>query len=208
MNDQHDANAAAAMATGQKLQAEGVALFNQHEYDAAKDLFEEARDAYAQAGRADLAAEMTANIGLIHREVGELDAALEAMQTAYAYFSEQNDALRAAQVCGNMGGLYDALEDKEQAQQAYHEALETFKALGEEDLYAETLSAMGNLRGREGIGQANIIAHRTQVELGETIRQGRSIGQDFAKRMGGWFRNRQADDDTSATPADSEKDTP
>lgn len=208
MNDQRDADSQAKLSDGQKLQAEGVALFNQREYDAAKDLFEEARDAYAQAGRADLAAEMTANIGLIHREVGELDTALEAMHSAYAYFSEQNDALRAAQVRGNMGGLYDALEDKEQAQQAYREALETFKALGEEDLYDETLSAMGHLHGREGLGQANFIAHRTQVELGETVRQGRSIGQDFVKRLGGWLRNRQADDETSARSADAENDSP
>src|SRR5688500_3408761 len=110
------------MATGQELQDKGVKLFQQQDLEASAQTFEQARAAYETEGRAEMAAEMQVNLGLVMRSMGENQKALETMQAALAVFQGQNDALRSAKALGNMGGVYSALGDKEQAYHCYREA--------------------------------------------------------------------------------------
>lgn len=138
------------MSTAQELQDQGVKLFKQHDYEAAARTFDQAREAYLAEGKADLAAEMQTNIGLVHRSLGEHQQALDAMQGALQTFQEQNDTLRVAKVLGNMGGVYAAMGDKEQAYNCYRQAADIFQELGEKKLYGETMIAMGDLQMREG----------------------------------------------------------
>lgn len=134
----------------QELQEQGVKLYDQHDYEAAARLFQQAKEAYADAGQQDMVAEMKVNIGLVHRALGENQQALELMQEALRTFQESGDKLRVGQVLGNMGGVYMALNDKEQAFSAYRQAADTFLELGEKKLYSETMLAIGSLQVREG----------------------------------------------------------
>jgi tetratricopeptide (TPR) repeat protein len=138
------------MASGQELQSQGIALFEQHDYEAAARSFQQAKDAFAEAKQDDMVAEMKVNIGLVHRALGEYQQALELMQEAVRTFQAQNDQLRTAQVLGNMGGVYAALNDKDKAHSSYRQAADTFKALGETQMYARTLIALGGLQLRSG----------------------------------------------------------
>lgn len=138
------------MATPEELQAQGVKLYGQHDYEAAARAFQQAREAYTEVNRMDMVAEMKVNIGLVHRSLGENQQALELMQDALRTFQEQEDLLRAAQVLGNMGGVYSALNDKEQAYASYRQAADIFLEIDEMTLYSETLQALGRLQLRDG----------------------------------------------------------
>ncbi len=138
------------MANAKEMQDQGLKLFQQKEYEAAKRLFEQARDQYEAEGHADMAAEMNVNIGLIHRLLGENQRALDLLQEALVVFQGMDDQLRVAKVLGNLGLVYRGLNDNEQAHNAYRSAAEIFDALGEKQLYGETLVAMGDLQVREG----------------------------------------------------------
>ncbi|MBC6935155.1 MAG: tetratricopeptide repeat protein [Chloroflexi bacterium] len=134
------------MTTAQELQERGVKLFQQKDFEAAAQHFQQAMDAYEAEGRRDIAAEMQVNIGLVHRALGENQQALEAMQAALGVFQETGDAVRTAKVLGNMGGVYVELNDHEQAYNCYRQAADIFEAQGEKKLYGETLMAIGALQ--------------------------------------------------------------
>lgn len=136
------------MSSAAELQAQGIKLFEEHDYEAAARAFQQAKEAYAADQQLDMAAEMKVNIGLVHRALGENQQALELMQEALRTFEERADARRVAQVLGNMGGVYVALNDKDKAYQAYRKAADTFRDLQENELYARTLLAIGNMQLR------------------------------------------------------------
>lgn len=150
------------MSTPEALKEQGVKLFQQKDYEAAARSFQEAAEAYSNAGQKDMAAEMQTNIGLVHRSLGENQQALDAMQSALAVFQELNDVRRVAMVMGNMGGTYVALGDKEQAYNCYRQAADIFQELGEKKLYGETMVAMGDLQVKDG----KIMAGAATYEVG------------------------------------------
>jgi tetratricopeptide (TPR) repeat protein len=138
------------MSTGDALKEQGIALFQQNDYEAAAKTFRQAQEAYEAAELADMAAEMMVNIGLVHAKLEEPRQALELMQSALRTFQEIGDEMRAAQVLGNLGGVYEALGERDSAQKHYRQAADTFRDLGEEHLYSETLMAIGALQLRSG----------------------------------------------------------
>jgi tetratricopeptide (TPR) repeat protein len=132
------------------MKEQGIALFSQHDYEAANRAFQQAKESYEEENNYDMAAEMKVNIGLVHRSLGELQQALEMMQEALRYFEDKHDKMRIAQTLGNLGGVYLALDDKEQAELSYRTASNLFKELGEEDLFSDTMLALGALQVRDG----------------------------------------------------------
>jgi tetratricopeptide (TPR) repeat protein len=137
------------MSTAEDMKEQGIALYNQHDYEAAARSFQQAKDAYSADGQHDMVAEMKVNIGLVHRELGEAQQALELMQEALRTFEESGDKFRTAHVLGNLGGVYQALGDKEQAEMSYRQAANIFKELGDDELYSETMMALGTMQVRD-----------------------------------------------------------
>ncbi len=152
------------MSTASELQEQGIRLFRQRDYEAAAELFQQAREAYAAASQPDMAAEMEVNLGLVHRALGQHDQALALMQQALQFFRQQGDRRREAQVLGNMGGVYAAQGDTEQAMTCYRQAADTFHELGEDRLYKETLLALGDLQVRQGRIMAGAAAYEVGLE--------------------------------------------
>jgi len=138
------------VSTAEELKEQGIKLFQQRDYEAAVKIFQQAREAYVAEDKPDMGAEMLANIGLVHRSLGEHQQALDTMQESLNIFQEMGDNLRVAKSLGNMGGVYVALGDKEQAYNCYRQAADIFEELGEKKLYGETLIAMGDLQVRDG----------------------------------------------------------
>lgn len=132
------------------MKEQGVALYNQHDYEAANRAFQQAKESYEEESNYDMAAEMKVNIGLVHRSLGELQQALELMQEALRHFEEENDKMRTAQTLGNLGGVYLSLNDKEQAELSYRQATNLFQELDEEELYSDTMMALGAMQVRDG----------------------------------------------------------
>lgn len=146
----------------QELQQQGVKLFQQHELEAAADLFQQAAAAYDGEGQPDMAIEMKVNLALVYRTMGDHRQALSLMQEALAFFQAAGDQNREAQVLGNMGGTYAAQGDSEQAITCYRQAADIFHALGEEKHYGETLLALGALQVRSG----QVMSGATTYEVG------------------------------------------
>lgn len=138
------------MSSAQELQAQGVKLFGQKDYEEAARIFAQALEQYQAEGKDTLAAEMQVNLGLVHRALGEQQQALDAMQAALHTFEMANDRLHTAMTLGNIGGVYSALGDKEQAYNCYRNAADIFNELGEKKLHGETLVAMASLQMRDG----------------------------------------------------------
>jgi tetratricopeptide (TPR) repeat protein len=138
------------VSSAQELQAQGVKLFQQKEFEEAARTFQQAAEQYEADGQPEMAAEMQVNLGLVHRALGEHQQALDAMQLALRKFEAMNDKLRIAKAMGNMGGVYSALGDKEQAYNCYRNAADLFDELGESKLHGETLLAMASLQVRDG----------------------------------------------------------
>lgn len=171
------------MRRAKELQEQGVQLFQKREYEAAAKVFDQAKQAYLEADDDIMASEMKVNIALVHRELGEKQQALDLMQEALKFFKDKNDQLRIAQVLGNMGGVYLALQDKEQAAMAYREAADIFIELGEKELYADTLLALGNLQVREG----KFVAGASLYQVGLGDKQQLNFRQRFMKRLSGFI---------------------
>lgn len=169
------------MSQAQELQEQGIKLFHQREYEAAARSFQQAKQAYLEADDEIMAEEMKVNIALVHRELGEKQQSLDLMQEALKFFKVQEDQLRIAQVLGNMGGVYLALQDKEQAALAYREAADIFLELGEKQLYADTLLALGNLQVREG----KLVAGVSLYQVGLEDKTELNMRQRVMKRLSG-----------------------
>jgi tetratricopeptide (TPR) repeat protein len=138
------------MATGAELQKQGVDLFMQHDYEAAAEKFKAAVTAYDQEGKADLAAEMKVNLGLVDRALGNFDNAVALMSEAQQVFAKLNDPSREAQVKGNLGGVYLSQGNNEQAMTLYREAADAFKELNDADRYGQTLLAVADIQFKTG----------------------------------------------------------
>lgn len=138
------------MSQADQYKDQGIELFHQHDYEAAARAFQQAKDAYAGADQEDMVAEMKVNLGLVHRSLGEQQQALEIMQEALYLFEELGDDLRTAQVLGNIGGVYQTLDDNENAERSYRQAAKIFLDHDQEELYADTMMALGSMQFRDG----------------------------------------------------------
>lgn len=157
------------MSTADSMKEQGVALFNQHDYEAAARAFHEAKEAYAENNDHDMVAEMQVNIGLVHRSLGESQQALDMMQKALRHFQDAGDDFRTGQVLGNLGGVYQALGDKEQSELSYRQAANIFNDLGKEELYSDTMMALGALQVRNGNWFAGAATYQVALENRENL---------------------------------------
>ncbi|MEM9951161.1 MAG: tetratricopeptide repeat protein [Chloroflexota bacterium] len=157
------------MSTADTLKEQGIQQFTQHDYEAANRTFQQAKDAYEEAGNYDMVAEMKVNIGLVHRSLGENQQALDLMQEALTHFKNTDDKMRMAQVFGNLGGVYQALNDKEQTELSYRQAANLFNEMGEEKLYSDTLMALGAFQMRDGQLVAGAATYQVALENRENL---------------------------------------
>jgi len=169
------------MSKGDELKEQGLKLHQQHDYEAAARLFQQAQEAYEEDDMKDMAAEMKVNLGVIHRILGENQQALDMMQEALRMFQDMNDQERVAKVLGNMGGVYSSLGDKEQAYTSYREAADIFEELGDQQNYGETLVAMGYLL----IGNGKWFAGATTIGEGLKYKEHLSTNERIMKGLAG-----------------------
>lgn len=138
------------MTSANDLKEQGIMLFNQHDYENASRIFQQALEQYETDGDADMVAEMQVNIGLAHRSLDENQQALELMEQSLRHFQAQDDKLRTAQVLGNLGGVYAAINDYDNAHESYRKSADMFNELEEVQLYSQTLLALGRLQFTSG----------------------------------------------------------
>lgn len=188
------------MSNAEELKDKGLKLYQEYEYEQAIKVFEEAKQAYADAGQHDMAAEMMSNIGVVHRALGQGQQALEALREALNTFQKGDDPLRTAQALGNIGGVYAKMGDREQAYNTYRQAADIFEEIGDKEKYGQTLLAMGRLQLDEGKFMAGAATYQVALENVENP----TWQQKMIKNLGGTV-NRMFGMDAGSS--DSSKDS-
>lgn len=163
------------------LQARGVKLYQERDFEAAVKLFQQAQEAYENAKQYDMVAEMKTNIGLAYRSLGHHQLALDMMQSALHTFQELQDTRRSAAVLGNMGGVYLEMNDKEQAYACYRQAADAFFEIGETKMYGETLLAIARMQFKDGKIWRSAATYEAGIENLDKL----SMGQKVLKRLFG-----------------------
>ncbi|MDY7078174.1 MAG: tetratricopeptide repeat protein [Chloroflexota bacterium] len=131
------------MASAQELKEEGLRLFQEGLYEEAVVKFEQAQEMFAAEGNDVEVAEMTNNLGVIHRMQGQWDKAIAALEEAKMTFVSLGDRSREAQTLGNLGGLYASKGERDKANECLHRAAGIFAELGDAQRQGETLLALG-----------------------------------------------------------------
>lgn len=129
--------------TAHELKEEGLRLFQEGLYEEAANAFEQAKAMFIAAGNEIEAAEMTNNLGVIHRLHGKWDEAIANLEESREKFALLGDRDREAQTLGNLGGLYASKGERDKAQECLRQAADIFAELGDAQRQGETLLALG-----------------------------------------------------------------
>jgi len=129
---------------------DGMKKYNRGAHAQAGSSFQKALTAYEADGKADMAAEMRANLGMVARDQKRYENAQNFLRDALAVFEEMGDTKRAAMVKANLGGVLSSMGDKESAYDLYVQAADSFQDLGETAMQGETLKTMAALQIKRG----------------------------------------------------------
>jgi tetratricopeptide (TPR) repeat protein len=192
------------MSRADELRDKGIELFHQYDYESAARTFQQAREAYAEAGRNDMVAEMKVNIGLVHRSLGETQQALEMMKEALNMFRDTGDELREAQVLGNIGGVYSALGETEQAELSYRRAAGIFRDNDRHEMYADTMMALGTMLFKQGQFSNAAVAYQVALERKENPKGTQKILKMLVNLVNKIIGNPSIDETTSSQSGSTE----
>ncbi len=145
-----------------KLHKEGVDLFRNDNPDGALDKLNKALQLAPEKSRQ--AAEIYNDLGVVYKELDNLEAGHEALDKAMALFTALDDEKGQAQTLGNRGALLEAEEEYEEAVETYKQSATMFQDLGENDMAMYVWQAVSRLRTRQGQYIAAIGAYEEGVE--------------------------------------------
>ncbi len=129
-----------------KLHQEGVDAFRAGNYDLAHKKFLALVDAANGAKNPAKAAEALNDLGVVRKQLGNLDGAFEALEKALAYYQGVDDERGEAQVLGNFGMVEEAAGKYEDAIQSYLDAATIFEELGDSEMAMYSWQALSRLR--------------------------------------------------------------
>lgn len=161
------------MSTAQMYHDEGIKKYNRGAHGEAAAAFQKALAAYEEEGKADMVAEMHANLGVIARDQRRYDDAINELTEALDVFEGLDDPKRLAMVKGNLAGVMSSKGEKEAAYALYVEAADSFQDLGEKELHRDTLQAMASLqlkRGKLNMGR-EILTDASNMEAKKNFNQ-------------------------------------
>ena len=127
-----------------------MGLYRKGELDAAVGAFHSAREAYAQEGREDKAAEMSNAVCVALIQAGRPQDALEAVRGTPATFARMADTGREGKALGNLAAALEACGNLVEAETLYSQALDRLRRAGDRESEAGTLAALSKLQLRRG----------------------------------------------------------
>ena len=150
--------------TAKEMKNEGLRLFQEGLYEEAADAFRTAREMFEKEGNKLEVAEMTNNLGILHRVRREWDEAVEQFQRARETFARLGDRNREAQVIGNLGGLYASMGKREKAKETLREAADIFGEIGDTQRQGETLQALAVQMFKSGDRSAGVQLYQSGLQ--------------------------------------------
>lgn len=165
------------MDSSESLQKQGIEAFRIGDYEEARTYFQAALKSAKAEGDRKKEAEALNDLGVIRKELDDLDGAFEALQTALDIYGDLEDDRGEAITLGNLGKVEEAAGKNEDAIQSYIEAAAIFEELGETDLAMYCWQALSRLKinQRDWIGAISAyeegIAHLPNSSVKKKIMQ-------------------------------------
>ncbi|HEY9625251.1 MAG TPA: tetratricopeptide repeat protein [Crinalium sp.] len=132
-----------------RLTQQAIQLYQQYQYDAALNAFQQVLQIVRQTGdRAGEAATLT-NIGQIYISVQQYPQALDTYEQALAIAQSLSDRQREGEIRNNIGDVYSNQEQYTQALQFYQQALTIRQELGDRAGEQITLNNIGFVHSRQ-----------------------------------------------------------
>jgi tetratricopeptide (TPR) repeat protein len=132
------------------LAQHAMQAYEKGEYDLAIDSFTQAKEAYAVAGKPQMAAEMANNLSVALGQVGRHQQALEVLEGTFEILLQHDELTKAAQALGNTAAAYEGLREWQRAESLYEQAAARFAQLGNMEGQRFTLQALSRVRLRQG----------------------------------------------------------
>ncbi len=129
-----------------KLQKEGVDAFRAGNYELAEEKFLALIDAATTENDPAKVAEAHNDLGVVRKQLGNIDDAMEALHAALKYYQDVDDARGEAQVLGNFGMVEAGAEKYEDAIQSYLDSATIFEELGDSEMAMYSWQALSRLQ--------------------------------------------------------------
>jgi len=130
----------------EKLQKEGVDAFRAGNFELAEEKFLALIDAATAENNPAKVAEAHNDLGVVRKQLGDIDGALIALDFALDYYQSVDDARGEAQVLGNFGMVEEAAGKIEDAIQSYLDSAAIFEELGDSEMAMYSWQALSRLR--------------------------------------------------------------
>lgn len=130
----------------EKLQKEGVDAFRAGNYELAEEKFLALIDAATAENNPAKVAEAHNDLGVVRKQLGDIDGALIALNFALNYYQSVDDERGEAQVLGNFGMVEEAAGKIEEAIQSYLDSAAIFEELGDSEMAMYSWQALSRLR--------------------------------------------------------------
>lgn len=129
-----------------KLQKEGVDAFRAGNFELAEEKFLALIDAATAENNPAKVAEAHNDLGVVRKQLGDIDGALIALDFALQYYQSVDDERGEAQVLGNFGMVEEAAGKIEDAIQSYLDSAAIFEELGDSEMAMYSWQALSRLR--------------------------------------------------------------
>ena len=134
------------MNSSETLQKQGVEAFRIGDYEEARTFFQAALESARAEGDKKKEAEALNDLGVIRKELDDIDGAFEALQTALEIYGDLEDDKGEGITLGNLGKVEEAAGKYEEAIQSYIEAASIFEEIKETDMAMYCWQALSRLK--------------------------------------------------------------
>jgi tetratricopeptide (TPR) repeat protein len=178
------------MSQSSQLHNSGITAFRSQKYEEAAHLLQQAYAAAQKEQNPQKAGEILNDLGVIQRELDELEAAEATLEEAYKIFSQLGDSKGQAQTTGNMANVFEAQQRYQEAVDAYKQSAKMFEAVGEGDLAMYAWQALSRLQLQQKNWLGAIASYEEGIEQMPEGSMKKGILQRIIQLPGKWLAGR------------------
>lgn len=151
------------MAKLDKLHKDGIKAFRAGDYELAQEKLLSLVQVATEENDLAKVAEANNDLGVVRKQLDDIDGALEALHKALKYYQDNDDELGEAKVLGNFGMVEESAEKYEDAIQSYLDSATIFEELGNSEMAMYSWQALSKLRLKNKEWLAAIAAYEAGI---------------------------------------------
>ncbi len=141
-------------------------------FEQALSFLEKANLAYQQEGKVDQSALSSLLLGIVHKNLGQLNQSLEYAQEAFGFYQKSGDRIGMADSLNQIGLIYHIQAKIDPALHAYRQALEHYQTEGDRGGEAYTFNNIGVIYDRLGNYQQALDYYQRALPLWRAVADG------------------------------------